>query len=44
LEDGWNEVGKMHELFSAREMGAALTSVNGACIKNRRKEIERRKY
>jgi hypothetical protein len=37
LQDGWNEVGKMHELFSVREMGAPLTSVNGACVKEQEK-------
>jgi hypothetical protein len=33
LEDEWNEVGKMYELFSIGEIGVPLTPANGACVK-----------
>jgi hypothetical protein len=33
LEDGWKEIGQVHELFCKRIMGMPNTAANGACVK-----------
>jgi hypothetical protein len=46
LEDGWKEIGKVHELFRKRVMGMSNTAANGACVKelgrtNRKEKVLR---
>jgi hypothetical protein len=31
--DGWREIGKVHEMFCKRIMGAPTAAANGACVK-----------
>jgi hypothetical protein len=33
LEDGWKEIGKVHELFCKRVMEMRNTTASGACVK-----------
>jgi hypothetical protein len=47
LEDGWKEIGKVHELFCKRVMGTPNTTANGACAKelgrsNRKEKVMER--
>jgi hypothetical protein len=47
LEDGWKEIGKVHELFCKRVMGTSNTAANGACVKelgrsNRKEKVMER--
>jgi hypothetical protein len=47
LEDGWKEIGKVHELFYKRVMGMPNTAANGACVKelgrpNRKEKVVER--
>jgi hypothetical protein len=47
LEDGWQEIGKVHELFCKRVMGMPNTAANGVCVKelgrtNRKEKVMER--
>jgi hypothetical protein len=49
LEDGWKEIGKVHELFCKRVMGMPSTAANGACVKelgrtNRKEKVMERVF
>jgi hypothetical protein len=33
LDNGWREIGKVHEIFCKRIMGAPTAAANGACVK-----------
>jgi hypothetical protein len=33
LEDGWKEIGKVHELFCKRIMGIPSMEANGVCVR-----------
>jgi hypothetical protein len=33
LDDGWREIGKVHEIFCKRIMGAPTAATNGSCMK-----------
>jgi hypothetical protein len=47
LEDGWKEIGKVHELFCKRVMGMPNMATDGACVKvlgrtNRKEKVMER--
>jgi hypothetical protein len=47
LEDGWKEIGKVHDLFCKRVMEMLNTAANGACVKelgrkNRKEKVVER--
>jgi hypothetical protein len=47
FEDGWKEIGKVHELFCKTVMGMPNTAANGACVKelgriNRKEKVMER--
>jgi hypothetical protein len=33
LDDGWRGIGKVHDMFCKRIMGAPTAATNGACVK-----------
>jgi hypothetical protein len=33
IDDGWREIGKVHEMFCKRIMRAPAAAANGACVK-----------
>jgi hypothetical protein len=46
LQDGWKEIGKVHELFCKRIMGMPSTAANGVCVRelgrtNRKEKVIR---
>jgi hypothetical protein len=49
LDDGWREIGKVHEMFCIRIMGAPTAAANGACVKelgrtNRKEKVLERVF
>jgi hypothetical protein len=49
LDDGWREIGKVHEIFCKRIMGATTAAANGACVKefgrtNRKEKVLERVF
>jgi hypothetical protein len=49
LDDGWRGIGKVHEMFCKRIMGASTASANGACVKelgrtNRKEKVLERVF
>jgi hypothetical protein len=49
LDDGWREIGKVHEMFCNRIMGAPTAAADGACVKelgrtNRKEKVLERVF
>jgi hypothetical protein len=49
LDDGWREIGKVHEIFCKRIMGAPTAATNGAYVKelgmtNRKEKVLERAF
>jgi hypothetical protein len=43
LDDGWREIGKVHEMFCKRIMGAPTAAASGACVKKLRRTNRKEK-